>query len=160
MNNAPHSDIFPDLPQCLLRCLLYLSSRLRTARAETAIPAAQLHVLGILYRNRSATATEMAAELGIKKQSLTLLLTTLHELGYTERERDDVDARKVYFTLAPAGRAIFLRELHGRRERLAALITDRLTEDEAASLQAVLPIMEKLAGNGEHAACDNLEQLS
>lgn len=154
MNQPPDSPLFPDLPQRLLRCIMQLSRQLRIARAETTLPSAQLQVLGILYRNRRATATELASELGVRKQSLTLLLAALHARRYTERERGVEDARRVYLTLAPAGREAFLRELRGRRERLAALIADRLAGDEAASLLAALPVLEKLAGSGERETGD------
>ncbi|MDR1360487.1 MAG: MarR family transcriptional regulator [Deltaproteobacteria bacterium] len=146
MNQIPPADLFPDLSQRLLRCLLRLSRQLRTAKAESTLPSVPLQALGILYRNRRATATELAAELGIKKQSLTLLLAALHERGYTERKKDAGDARKVHLALTPAGREVFLSELRGRRARLAALIADRLTGNEAEFLLAVLPVLEKLAG--------------
>lgn len=144
MNQIPHSDLLQNLSDRLLRCLLRLGRQMRAPRAETALPSSSLQVLGILYRNRRVTATELAAELGIRKQSLTLVLADLHGRGYTEREKDGEDARRVHLTLAPAGREAFLRELRGRRERLAALIADRLTGDEAASLLAVLPVLNKL----------------
>lgn len=138
-----------DLPTRLLRCLLHLGRRLRRSKEEGGLPSTALQVLGILHRAGSATATELAAELGVKKQSLTLLLAMLRGREYVARARSDRDARNVALSLTPEGREVFLRELSGRGRRLAGLVEAKLTEEEALALAAVLPILEKLALDGD-----------
>ncbi len=144
-----------DMARPLLRCLLLLNRHLRSARTGKQLPAAPLQVLGLLSQRRRATATDLAVALGIKKQSLTLLLTMLHGKGYLDRARDPGDARKIFLFLTASGRDAFLREMDGRRERLARLVAERLTDEEAASLQKILPVLEKLALEEDDAPSEN-----
>lgn len=149
-----------DLPTRLLRCILHLGRRLRLPKEEGRLPSTALQVLGILHRAGSATATELAAELGVKKQSLTLLLAMLREREYVARARSDRDARNVALALTTEGREVFLRELSGRGRRLAGLVQAKLTEEEALALAAVLPILEKLALDGDCAMRPRTERGS
>lgn len=136
----------PDaVPHRLLRCLLRLGRRLRNTGQKTSLPPASLQVLGMLHQRGHANATRLAEELGIKKQSLTLLLAALHHNGLIRRERDEGDTRRVSLFLTDAGRDLFLRELHGRQELLSRLIREELSAEDASSLPALLPILEKLA---------------
>jgi DNA-binding MarR family transcriptional regulator len=143
MNKTP-PPLIAETSSRLLRWLLLLSRRLRKNGAKDKLSAASLQVLGILYQGRSATATELAAELGIKKQSLTLLLSALHEKGYLGRKREPGDARRISLSLTISGNNVFLDELRGRRAILARLIEENLSAAEVASILKVLPIMEKL----------------
>jgi len=145
MNNMPAPHTTRELSHHLLRCLLQLSRRLRNSKAEDRLPAVPLQVLGILYQRQSATATELAVDLGIKKQSLTLLISMLYEKRYITRGKDTDDARRITLSITSAGRKVFLKELGGRRELLARLITENLSEFETVSLSGILPILEKLA---------------
>jgi DNA-binding MarR family transcriptional regulator len=147
MNKTP-SNMATDGASRLLRWLLLLSRRLRKNGAKDKLSAASLQVLGILHQRHSATPTEIAAEMGIKKQSLTVLLSALQDKGHIGREREPGDARKILLSLTSSGQDAFLEELRGRRATLARLVEENLSDAELASLVQVLPVLEKLLSGG------------
>jgi DNA-binding MarR family transcriptional regulator len=144
MNTPPQRAA--DAASRLLRWLLPLSRSLRRdgAKDKLPLPAVSLQILGILRERPAATATELAAELGVKKQSLTVLLSALHAKGYVGRQKEPGDARRISLSLTCAGRDVFLGALRVRRAILARRIEENLSDTELADLVRVLPVLEKL----------------
>jgi DNA-binding MarR family transcriptional regulator len=145
MNTSPPQRA-ADAASRLLRWILLLSRRLRRdgAKDKLPFPAASLQILGILRERPAATATELAAELGVKKQSLTVLLSALHAKRYLGRHREPGDARRISLSLTAAGRDVFLGALGVRRAVLERRIEENLSATEAADLVRALPVLEKL----------------
>ena len=68
---------------------------------------------------------------------MTVLVRKLEQAGYVQREQDASDARGVRISLTERGRGLepAFREIS---DRLEGLIRDRLSDDEAARLEALL----------------------
>ena len=152
MSTHPASTTESDLPLRLLRSLLHCNSRLRAARGGARLPSSALQVMGIIYRCGPSTMTRLAGELGIKKQSLTVLLNTLHGTGFILRGPDPYDARKVLLKLTEKGKEALLADLGQRRLVLEQRMEALLSAEDLHALAAALPALEKLALGEERAS--------
>lgn len=129
----------------LLRAVLTLSRRLRSERPAGSAKLTSISVLGTLHRLGSIPAKRLAAEEGLKPQSITRLVDALQDHGCVERAPNPADGREVLVSLTDRGRAVLAREIAARRAWLAAAIEAGLTPVERQGLAEVAPIMLKLA---------------
>lgn len=135
----------PSLSPGLLRAVLHISHHLRdTRKPDRPSPTAML-VLGILYRRKTGTASGIAKELGVKKQSLTDVLNLLRAKGCIRKEHDGDDGRKLALSLTPQGEQTFRDDMRARKTRLEQLMKSALTPEDCAALATLLPVLEKLA---------------
>lgn len=142
---APPADSGPARVAADLRAALGpLVRRLRQFRPDGELTLSQTSVLVRLEREGPATASELAAGEGIRPQSMTTIVTVLHERGLVARDPDPADGRRFVVSLSEAGR----EGLHGaRREkarRLTRAIEEELTPEEQATLAAALPLLERI----------------
>jgi len=149
MNITTHTTGISEESHRLLRVLLHLGRRLRGRRQDTELPPMALQVLGVIYRRGPVTATAIAEELRVKKQSLTALLRFLQAGGFLLRDTDAKDARKVALSLSGEGRGMLLRDLGERGRYLERIIETSLDAGERRALLDALPVLEKLAGHAE-----------
>ena len=79
----------------ILRAILALGRRLRSARPEGAATLSAISLLGALARLGSMPATQLAVEERLQPQSLTRLVASLEKAGLIERRRSETDRRRV-----------------------------------------------------------------
>jgi DNA-binding MarR family transcriptional regulator len=99
--------------------------------------------LATLERTGPRRLTDLAVAEQVTQPSMTALVTQLEQLGLAERRRDDGDARVVLVAITRGGRQL-IRE----RRRLGAQVLtesiDKLDEEDAVELNAVLPALLRL----------------
>lgn len=92
-----------------------------------------------------ATATEMAAELGITQQAVSKTVRELADLGHVELVVDPADSRRRPVRLTRRGRAA-VRRARSARQRLDERIRDGLGEERfdrlVADLAEVLDVLD------------------
>jgi DNA-binding MarR family transcriptional regulator len=104
----------------------------------------ELAVLHRVARGETSPGTLATAE-SVTTAAVAAALGQLHGLGLVERSRDERDGRRVVVTATRAGRealevrdTAMLRKLHE--------VLDRFTPEERARLEAVIPLLERVAG--------------
>jgi DNA-binding MarR family transcriptional regulator len=86
----------------------------------------------------------LAAQERVQPPSMTRTTAALEERGLIIRGSDPGDKRHVVFQMSAAGR-LLLREDRRRREAWLAFQLAQLTVEERALLQAVAPLIDRLA---------------
>ena len=128
-----------------LRIVLQRISRsIRNNRAEGDLGDTQLSVLFHLDAHGASTPSELATFEHVTPPSMNRTLNGLEEAGYVTRTRSADDARKVVIDLTPAAETL----LAETRRLRTAWFSQRLAildPAERAALDAVLPILRKLA---------------
>jgi DNA-binding MarR family transcriptional regulator/catechol 2,3-dioxygenase-like lactoylglutathione lyase family enzyme len=134
-----------DQAALFLRAVLALGRRLRASRSPRTQTLPGLGVLGTLYRLGPLVATQLAAEEGLRPQSLTRMLAELERNRLIRRKRSSSDGRAITITLTARGRNKLLDEIAERRSWLNAAMAAALTPDERRTAQAAAIVMLKLA---------------
>lgn len=90
---------------------------IRRVRQEsgTTLTLSQSVLLSGLFRHGRATASELAADNGLRPQTVWSSLATLEKRGLVSRERDTVDRRNVHVSLTERGRAELIADRQARR---------------------------------------------
>ncbi|MCU1492470.1 MAG: slyA [Acidimicrobiaceae bacterium] len=99
--------------------------------------------LSTLERTGPRRVTDLAVIQGVTQPSMTVLVRALERDGLVERKGDPTDKRVSLVALTDAGSSY----VHARRQAgIAALrqLIDKLTSDEAGSLAAAIPALERL----------------
>ena len=135
----------PTLPEELVESTTFLLKRLGFAVKEQAMEGYErvgLHpyhhaVLIALSEGSHETQGAIADTLGYDRGQLVGLLDELEERGLVERRRDQADRRRHLVQITPEGKRM-LRTLRTLSRRLEADFLSPLTEDERATLHALL----------------------
>jgi DNA-binding MarR family transcriptional regulator len=122
-----------------------LASLLR--RAPRDISLTSLSTLSTLDRTGTKRITELAAIEGVTQPSMTTLIAGLERQGLVERAGDPKDKRVSLVSLTQAGRAYMAQRRKAGTEAFATLVS-QLTPDEAATLAAAIPALERLGALG------------
>jgi DNA-binding MarR family transcriptional regulator len=118
-----------------------MARRLRKTSAPGTTPS-QLSVLFSVERHGPMTPGELAEREDVRPPSITRIVAALEEEGLLTRRPGD-DRRTSLVEVSPDGR----RRLAEIRERRDAWLQERLArlgDDEAATLTAALPLLERL----------------
>jgi DNA-binding MarR family transcriptional regulator len=111
----------------------------------------QFHYLQVIVRMKNPNLTELAAELGITKPTVTILVDKLVEKGYVSRVQSDEDRRTLHLHISTKGDKI--RALREKvNNRIAKKIRSGLSESEVIILAELL---RKIAKN-EHYQPDSI----
>lgn len=102
-----------------------------------------LSVLATLERTGPRRITDLAASEGVTQPSVTVLVTSLVRDGYVERLSDPADKRVVMVAITEAG-AEFLRTRRAGNIEVFGDAVAKLSDDEAATLTAAVPVLEHL----------------
>jgi DNA-binding MarR family transcriptional regulator len=129
----------------LHRSALRLFRVLRVTRAAEGLTLSKLGVLGRLYREGTATATELAAYLRIRPQSLTRLVADLEQRKLIVRRSKDEDRRQSLLEITEAGARVLNEDLRDQRVRLAQVIGKELTPAEQELLRIAAGLMGHIA---------------
>ncbi len=131
---------------------LELAAELRTAvgtlvrslRADDVLPQNQAGVLGLLVREGPQTTSELAARQGVRHQSMARTVALLTEAGLVGQERHATDGRKLLVAATGAGTAALHAQRARREDRIAAVITERLSPEEQLVLRQGVELLRRL----------------
>jgi DNA-binding MarR family transcriptional regulator len=127
----------------LLELLPQLMRFLHEGFRDHPLTLQQLRVLGALA-DSERSAGDVAAELGIRPQTLTGLLEPLYRQGLITRRRDPVAWRVVRLGLTPAGEDVHESLVVAARKRLAGLVANLRPPDQVALTRSLLALGEEL----------------
>ena len=108
-------------------------------------------VIWELAQRETATASELAAELGLDTGYLSRILGGFERRGLIDRRPSERDGRQVAIALTEAGRALYAMLDTSSREAIAALLGE-LDGADQARLAAALETAERLLGQGRKPA--------
>ena len=113
----------------------------RDGPREISLTAAS--TLSTLDRTGARRLTDLAVIEGVTQPSMSVLVTGLEQAGLAERCRDPSDKRVVLVALTAAGSDYIHTRRRAGADTFADLI-DKLPDDEAATLAAAVPAMNRL----------------
>ena len=127
-----------------------LARRLRAERTAHGLPElselsdTQLAALGALERHGAMTPGELAEHEKVQPPSMTRVIAVLEERDLVLRSPHPTDRRQVVLTVTEEGRAVVQR-VRLRKDAWLARRLAELTDGELATLEAAVPILEKLS---------------
>ncbi|MBO0732466.1 MAG: MarR family transcriptional regulator [Acidimicrobiaceae bacterium] len=142
---SPAETSVPNLHSRLRLAVLRLSRRLRQ-QAVGQVTASQLSALSALAKRGELTLGELAAIEQIAPPSMTRISARLEERDLVERRADPSDRRVARVAITPAG-AQLLEETRTRRDAYLAERLQHFTEDERATLERAVPLLERLGSD-------------
>jgi DNA-binding MarR family transcriptional regulator len=138
-----------DAANQLQRSAFQIFRVLRAGRSAKGLTLAGFGVLGRLYRDGAATASELAAYLRIKPQSLTRLIADLEQKGFIARHTNDEDRRQSFLEITHAGGRALMEDMRNQRNILAQVIENELTSAEQELLRIAAGLMDRVAQGAE-----------
>jgi DNA-binding MarR family transcriptional regulator len=133
-----------ELASTLRPALLRLTRLIRFQRVDMSVTLTQLSAMGTLRKNGPMSAGELAACERVQPPSMTKVLSILEERGLVRREVHPTDRRQAIIAITDAGVELLDSERRSRDAWLSRRLA-RLTSEERALLQRVVPILDKLA---------------
>ena len=134
-----------DAANQLHRSAMKLFRVIRTGRPAKGLSLVRFGLLGRLYRDGAATATDLAAYLRIKPQSLTRLIADLEQGGLIARHTNDDDRRQNMLEITHAGARALVEDVRDQRDSLAQVIEKELTPAEQELLRIAAGLMDRVA---------------
>ena len=138
-----HEQVASELRPVLLR----LARELRKETEQLGITARQATVLGLVKRIPGLSLAELAAEEGISPPALSGHVDRLERAGLLERVRSSEDRRRVGLRLTEEGARV-MRNVRARRTTWLAERLRVLDPDELAAVDAAMPALLRLIGEG------------
>lgn len=137
----------PTLAHALLAAVQPLLAQLRRRRSLSPGKYGILQHLDVVGQ---ATTSELAAQIQVSPQGISLAAHELGELGLIARVPDTVDRRRTWITITDAGRERFALERTAGHEWLSQAIAARLTPEEVALVDAAIPALRKIVPEAVH----------
>lgn len=122
-----------------------LMRKLRQVPAADDLTLAETSALARLDRGGPATSSDLAKLDRISPQSMGATIAALEHRGLIVRRRDPGDGRRVMLSVSEAGRQVVNDRRSARTERIAQVLRGGFTDAELGQLQAVAPLLERLA---------------
>jgi len=94
------------LPIALIRAREGVMAPIRDMLTETGITEQQWRVLRVLAEHDRLDTTTLADRASLLHPSLTRIVTTMRNKGLITQTRDDVDRRRQFIAITPAGQQI------------------------------------------------------
>jgi DNA-binding MarR family transcriptional regulator len=127
--------------------LLRLARELRKETEQLGVTARQATLLWLVKRSPGLSLAELAAEEGISPPALSGYVDRLERAGLLERVRSSEDRRRVGLRLTDDGVKL-MRRIRARRTTWLAERLQRLEPAERDSVQAAIPALQRLLGEG------------
>jgi DNA-binding MarR family transcriptional regulator len=121
-----------------------VARRVRNNRGDESMSDSQLGVLFVLDKSGDASPSVLAEHERVSPPSMNRTLNGLEERGLVRRDPSPDDARKVVVSITEQGRDL-VRETRRLRTAWFSRQLAALTPDERTALQAVIPILRKIA---------------
>jgi len=104
-----------------------------------------LSAMAVIAKRGPLRLSDLAQLEGVSAPSMTRTVAELEARGYVMRQPDPVDGRAVLITAADAGTAAIL-DARTTRAQLVAELLDGISPQDAATIAAALPALERLTG--------------
>lgn len=128
-----------------LRVLIQkVARRIRAERGGDGITDTQLGVLWQLESSGRTTPGVLAERERVSPPSMNRTINALEAAGFARRDPSDQDARQVWVSLTPAGDEL-IAETRRLRTAWFHRQLESLEAEERAALEAVRPVLRKLA---------------
>jgi DNA-binding MarR family transcriptional regulator len=101
--------------------------------------------LSRLDRGGPATSSDLARLERISPQSMGATVAALEHRGLIGRDRDPDDGRRIVLSITAPGRQLVRDRRGARTAQIARALADGFTPAELAQLQAIMPLLERLA---------------
>lgn len=118
----------------------------KTRQGAGTASDARSETLGALEREGALSAAMLARQRGVSHQTMRVILVDLAAEGLVTASPDPLDGRASLFQLTGAGRSEVTRQRQARAQWLAEAWVAHLTPDERRTVEAMLPLMQRLAG--------------
>jgi DNA-binding MarR family transcriptional regulator len=118
--------------------------RLRTSSPRTGLTQTEASVLFTVVRCGPIGMSELAREEDLNPTMLSRVVARLADDGLLERTPHPEDGRVVVVSATDAGTSLRSQTMQARTDVLAHEL-DGLSPEDAAALEAALPVIEKLA---------------
>jgi DNA-binding MarR family transcriptional regulator len=118
----------------------------RSIRTQADTPTtSQSETLSILDRTGPLSVAELAARRNVRHQSMRLVAASLEESRLVEKLPNPADGRSQLISITAEGQAELSRSREARTQRIAALIEERLSDQERQALQTAIRVLDRLA---------------
>jgi DNA-binding MarR family transcriptional regulator len=148
MPDRPSLDQEPDVDAvagALRVSIGLLVRRLRQTKARGELTLPETSALARLDRGGPTTSSALAKVEQISPQSMGATLGGLEDRGLLERRPDPADGRRVVLSLTAAGMQALQNRRDAGNKALAEALAAGFTPAEINQLQAVAPLIERLA---------------
>jgi DNA-binding MarR family transcriptional regulator len=122
-----------------------VGSLVRSVRTGDTLPISEAVALGALDRNGPQTTAQLAQSRGVRHQSMAKAVERLAADGLVAKTPHEHDGRKVLLELTPLGREVLSTERARRADRLAEIITAKLSAEEQAVLAEAVDLLGRIA---------------
>lgn len=117
----------------------------RSVRAQADTPTtSQSETLLLLEQNGPLSIADMATRRHVKHQSMRLVGGQLEADGLVSRMPNPADRRSQLLSITEKGQDSLSRSREARTSKIAALIQDRLTDEERRVLDEAIRIIDRL----------------
>src|SRR5919201_2193642 len=127
--------------------LLRLARQLRRETHSLGVTGGQVSLLVAIKYDPGITARELADRERISAPGMSGHLVRLEAAGLIRRERG-ADRRRIGLFVTDEGESV-LRSVKKKRTAWLADRLEKLTADERAAVEAAIPALDKLIGDGE-----------
>ncbi len=117
----------------------------RGVKTEANTPTtSQSETLSLLDRRGPLSVAELASLRSVRHQSMRLVANQLEFDGLVEKQPDPADGRSQLVSITDKGRDQLSRSREARTSKIAALIAERLSDEDRQALQAAIRVIERL----------------
>lgn len=122
-----------------------LARRLRESAPPADLTWSQVSVLGFLVRDGAMTVTELAAQEGVRSQSMGATVASLQAQGLIQGEADPLDGRKTRYHPTESCLQLIAANRAQRDDWLLRNMATSLTPAEQKTLLAAIPLLQRIA---------------
>jgi len=116
----------------------------RTIKSDNSYSLSEYSTLSYLYPDQKLSATELAALVRVKTQSMSELLNNLKDQDIVYKTPHETDKRKSLISLTEKGREILEQSRYEKDEWLAQAIENTLSAEEKKVLRNAVVILHKI----------------
>ncbi|PWE53472.1 MarR family transcriptional regulator [Metarhizobium album] len=123
-----------------------LGKFVRAIRLQAETPTtSQSETLALLESNGPLSVAELASFRNVRHQSMRLVVTQLEGNGLVGRLPNPADGRSQLLSITAKGQDQLSQSRGIRTSKIAALIEERLSDQERQTLQAAIAILDRLS---------------
>lgn len=142
MAKPNHADELAELASRVRTTVTPLARQLRQHGNDGLTPTL-LSAIGTIARRGPITLGDLATQERVSPPMITKVVGSLETQGLVERTTDTTDRRVSWVALTPEGES-WLEEARERRNAWLAQRLARLSQEELVTLDAALPVLERL----------------
>lgn len=123
-----------------------LGKFVRSIRTEANTPTtSQSETLSLLDRSGPLSVAELARKRNVRHQSMRLVAGQLELDGLICKLPNPADGRSQLLSITEKGRGELFRSRDARTAKIAALIEERLSDEDRQALEAAILVIERLS---------------